>query len=152
MAKLTQKQERFALDFLKTGNAAEAYRAAYDCTKSKPETIWSARVAELRAEAVAEAKITIEGVTGKLAELRDTAMARGQLGPAVRAQELLGKSIGAFKDVQISRPLQDVPDGDVMNAAILALVEYFGKGEREVAAIKALLGTLPAGGEGATRH
>ena len=37
--KLTQKQENFCQEFIKCGNASEAYRKAYNCKKMKPETV-----------------------------------------------------------------------------------------------------------------
>jgi phage terminase small subunit len=36
---LTQKQENFCLAYIKTGNASEAYRQAYNAEKMKSETI-----------------------------------------------------------------------------------------------------------------
>ena len=35
---LTPKQEKFALAYIETGNAAEAYRIAYDAENMKPVT------------------------------------------------------------------------------------------------------------------
>lgn len=37
--KLTPKQETFCQQFIKCGNASEAYKRAYDCKNMKPETI-----------------------------------------------------------------------------------------------------------------
>lgn len=36
---LTQKQELFALAYIETGNASEAYRRSYDASRMKPETV-----------------------------------------------------------------------------------------------------------------
>ena len=36
---LTPKQEKFCNTYIETGNASEAYRSAYNCSKMKPETI-----------------------------------------------------------------------------------------------------------------
>ena len=36
---LTPKREAFALAFVETGNASEAYRRAFDATKMKPASI-----------------------------------------------------------------------------------------------------------------
>ena len=36
---LTPKQENFCREFIKCGNASEAYRKAYNCQNMKPETI-----------------------------------------------------------------------------------------------------------------
>jgi hypothetical protein len=62
----------------------------------------------------------VDGVVAKLAELRDEAIAAGQMGPAVRAQELIGRTIGAFVDRQqigqetLSREqiIEQLADGD----------------------------------------
>ena len=67
---LTNKQERFAIEYVKTGNASEAYRIAYDASGMKDETIWpaasrlladckvAARVGELRKQAADSAMMT----------------------------------------------------------------------------------------------
>jgi len=39
MKKLTPKQERFAQEYLATGNASEAYRRAYNAEKMKPAVV-----------------------------------------------------------------------------------------------------------------
>ncbi len=44
----------------------------------------------------------MDGIVSKLADLRDAAIAAGQMGPAVRAQELIGRTIGAFVDRQLT--------------------------------------------------
>jgi phage terminase small subunit len=44
---LTPKQEAFAVEYVKTGNATQAYRAAYNTANMKDKTIW-ARSCELR--------------------------------------------------------------------------------------------------------
>jgi phage terminase small subunit len=43
---LTPKQERFAQEYIKTGNASQAYRIAYDTENMKPATI-NRKAAEL---------------------------------------------------------------------------------------------------------
>jgi len=39
MAKLTEKQANFVKAYVETGNATEAYRRSYDCSRMKPATI-----------------------------------------------------------------------------------------------------------------
>ena len=70
--KLTPKQEKFCLEFVKTGNASEAYRRAYSTEKMKDETIWTkaskllardkvrARVEEIKQKAEDEAILSIK--------------------------------------------------------------------------------------------
>ena len=36
---LTPKQEKFAVEYVRTGSATEAYRAAYVCDRMKPESV-----------------------------------------------------------------------------------------------------------------
>lgn len=59
---LTMKQERFAVEYVQTGNASEAYRRAYDAIKSKPETINQASCRLLKEP----------HVQAKIAELRES--------------------------------------------------------------------------------
>lgn len=78
---LTPKQERFALEYFKTGNASEAYRIAYDCQNMKPEVIKvkasellasgnvSVTVDRLRAKAEAKGIMTKEQAIARLAEI-----------------------------------------------------------------------------------
>ena len=68
---LTPKQEQFCHEYLKTGNASEAYRAAYNTSKMKENTIWrsakevmdnhkvAARIAQLQAPALSSPLGTI---------------------------------------------------------------------------------------------
>lgn len=73
---MTPKQERFAMAYIATGNASEAYRRAYDAGRMKDATInrtakelldhpkITARIAELQSKARADHDITIEKLTG----------------------------------------------------------------------------------------
>ena len=81
---LTPKQENFCLAYLETGNASEAYRRAYDCENSKPETInkraselldngnIAGRIAELNKSAVTAAVMTRTEAMEKLSALART--------------------------------------------------------------------------------
>lgn len=70
---LTQKQETFALAYVETGNASEAYRSAYSVkANTKPETVWTnasqlltdtkvtQKVLELQAKAAERTLVTVE--------------------------------------------------------------------------------------------
>lgn len=48
MKRLTPKQEKFAREYFRTGNASEAYRLAYDCENMQADTI-RVRASELLA-------------------------------------------------------------------------------------------------------
>ena len=107
---LTQKQESFCTEYVKCGNAAEAYRSAYKSEKMKPESVWSlasrlmsnvnimSRVQELRDAAAKEAQVTLEGHLNKLAELRDMAIEEGQLSAAITAEVSRGKAAGLYTE------------------------------------------------------
>jgi hypothetical protein len=104
---LTIKQERFAQEYVATGNASEAYRRAYD-THGSPETVAreahalvthpkvAPRIEELRAEISVWASLDRSAIAAELAENRLVALARGQVAAANRATKLLGDMIGAF--------------------------------------------------------
>lgn len=82
---LTPKQEAFALAYIETGNASEAYRRNYN-TKAKPERIHvdackllaspkvAQRVAQLREDAVKRSQITVDDLIRELEEARDGAL------------------------------------------------------------------------------
>lgn len=105
---LTPKQENFCLEYLKTGNASEAYRLAYDAEKMKPETInkkaaelirlghITARINELKQPIIDGAQITFESHLKKLAELRDAAAAKEEFSAAITAETNRGKAAGLY--------------------------------------------------------
>lgn len=78
---LTPKQEKFAQEVASGKSQADAYRAAFDCAKSKPESIWSkaselmandkvsSRVAELKAQLSEKALWTREDSVRILSEI-----------------------------------------------------------------------------------
>ena len=103
MANLTPKQEAFALAYVETGNASEAYRRSYNVSPdSKPETIWkeacllladpnvSPRVFELQQAARERTLVTVESITRELEQLRLDAHASEQYAPAITA--VMGKA------------------------------------------------------------
>lgn len=104
---LTIKQERFAQEYVATGNASEAYRRSYD-TQGNPETVareahrlvWhpkvTPRIDELRAEISVLASLDRARVAADLQENRLAALAAGDVGTAIRATKLMGDMIGAF--------------------------------------------------------
>ncbi len=107
---LTIKQQRFCQEYAIDLNATAAARRAGYSEKTVhvqgPRLLANVRVAGRVAElqdAVAERnKLSVDGVVTNLAELRDKAVAAGQMGPAIRAQELIGRTIGAFVDRQLT--------------------------------------------------
>lgn len=101
-AKLTPKQSAFALAYVETGNASEAYRRAYDAEKMQPESVWVAasrvlgdanvtlRVMELQQAAQERTLVTVESITRELEEVRLKAIANDDLAPANTA--IMGKA------------------------------------------------------------
>ncbi len=104
---LSQKQKRFGREYMVDFNVADAYvRAGY--SKNGAQSGGSrllrdhriqAYIAELEAEATERAGLTVDGVLKNLREDRDAARKAGQFGPAVRADELMGKYLAMFTDV-----------------------------------------------------
>ncbi len=107
---LTPRQQRFCQEYAIDLNAtAAARRAGYSEKTAEQQgsrlfrnVQVKARIAELQDEVAERNKLSVDGVVSKLADLRDAAIAAGQMGPAVRAQELIGRTIGAFVDRQLT--------------------------------------------------
>ncbi len=101
--KLTPKQEAFALAYLETGNASEAYRRSYGAENMSPESIWteaclllqhpkvSQRLVGLQKKAEAKALLSLEEHMSELQTLRELAKQSAQLSAAIKAEELRGK-------------------------------------------------------------
>lgn len=134
MAKLTPKQEKFCLEFIQCGNAAEAYRRAYNTERMKPESIWvnssklmadanvAQRVAELRSQAAQKAMVTLESHLADLARLRDLAEEDGQFSAAITAEISRGKAVGLYTE----RLKQEVsgPNGGAVQTSSEIVVRF----------------------------
>ena len=101
--KLTARQENFALAYVATSNASEAYRRAFGVApNTKPETIWSessrilknrkvtARVIELQAMNRDAMAVSVESLTIELEEARQMALEARNESAAIAAT--LGKA------------------------------------------------------------
>jgi len=105
---LTPKQEAFAQAVATGKTQADAYRAAFNATKMKAETIQSkacllmadgkvrARVAELRKPVILAVEITLTGHLERLARLSDKAEQEGKYSAAVAAEVARGKASGLY--------------------------------------------------------
>src|SRR5215475_6769084 len=115
-AQLSLKQMRFVKEYAHLGNGSEAARrAGY---KPGPR-IGQIAVENLQKPAVVavlkqelariDADVSPQRVKNRLHEISHAAQQAGQFGPAVRAEELLGKSIGLWVDqnLQLSGQLND---------------------------------------------
>ena len=119
---LSQKQKRFGREYMVDFNVAAAYvRAGYSKNGAQSggsrllrDSRIQAYIAELEAEATERAGLTIDGVLNNLREDRDAARAAGQYGPAVRADELLGKYLAMFTDVSKNVVVDDIPPEDAI--------------------------------------
>lgn len=99
---LTQKREAFCLAYIETGNQSDAYRTAFDAKNMKAETVHKraseliangevkGRIAELQAQAVERALVTVQSLTDELEEARALALQEGQPSAAVSAS--MGKA------------------------------------------------------------
>lgn len=114
---LTPKQEKFAQKYIETGNAAEAYRLAYDAENMKPVTIRrkaaellehgnvSAHIARLRETHQKRHNVTIDSLTIELDEDRQLAREINQPGAAINAVMGKAKLHGLLTDkAEISGP------------------------------------------------
>jgi hypothetical protein len=115
-AQLSRKQVKFVEQYAALGNASEAARrAGYKLGNSigqqghenlkKPEIAAAIR----RELAKSDVDVTPLRVRNRLHEISHAAQEAGQFGPAVRAEELLGKSIGMWIDrsLQLTGQLND---------------------------------------------
>ena len=101
---LTPKQEAFALAYVETGNASEAYRRAYNAAKMKPASVAvnaskllaeakvALRVQELQAKAVERHEITVDDILRELEEARALAAGGEKPQPAAMVAASMGKA------------------------------------------------------------
>lgn len=89
---LTPKQEKFCQLYIELGNASEAYRQSYDCSKMTTEVInvkasellnkngkITVRVEELRQAHQQRHNLTLDNIIADLQEYRDICMGRKPL-------------------------------------------------------------------------
>jgi phage terminase small subunit len=107
---LTAKQEGFCQAIITGMSHSDAYRANYSCEKSKPETIHrkakelmdngkvAARIEELRAPVVSEARLTLANHLIELDRLKRVAEGLENPSAAVKCEELRGKASGIYVD------------------------------------------------------
>lgn len=125
LPELTVQQSKFVEGLLSGKTASDAYRAAYDCSNSKPTTIWVeasklrnhtnvalwlsvARKAEL-----GHAKVTLDQHVKRLDRLQELCVSSGNLGAAVQAEQLIGKAMGHYTEklqVSVTDPLDTLKE------------------------------------------
>ena len=101
--KLTPKQEAFCLAYLKTGNASEAYRQAYDADNMGADALHVAacrllknanvtlRLQGLNAKAEVKALLSLEEHMDELRNLREMAKQSEQISAAIAAEVKRGE-------------------------------------------------------------
>lgn len=102
-ARLTPKQEAFANAYLKTGNAVESYRIAYDAEDMSYKAIdkearkllehpgISLILAQASKRAQERAVVSFDEHVAELKTLRELAKQNGQISAAIKAEELRGR-------------------------------------------------------------
>ena len=125
---LTEKQERFAVAYLQSGNASAAYRLCYGAEGMKEATV-NKRAAEL---------LKHGGITGRLTELRDRVSNKAVLSVektlAQLARIVNGDPREFFDAGGKLRPLDTLSDDAVAAlASIKSFEEYQGRGENREA-------------------
>lgn len=136
MSDLTPKQEKFCLEYLKTGNASEAYRSAYEAQDMKPETIWrnahelvnnnkvAARLKELNSSAVSDAVMTRQEALEKLSNL-----ARTDLSDLV---EFGSYEVGMDGETPVIQATWKIKDSAFMNPKQLAAIAELSAGKEGI--------------------
>lgn len=101
---LTPKQEAFALAYVETGNASEAYRRSYNAEKMKPAVIAvkasellangnvAVRVAEIQAQAAERNALTVDDLLRELEEARVAASSSEKPQAAAMVAATMGKA------------------------------------------------------------
>lgn len=101
---LTPKQEAFALAYVETGNASEAYRRAYDAKNMKPEVVANkasallkkgdvrVRVDQLQEKAVKAHELTVADILRELEEARVVALQQEKPQAAAMVAASMGKA------------------------------------------------------------
>jgi hypothetical protein len=131
-AALSRRQVKFVEEFAHLPNATGAARAAgytdgpgLKVTASRLLTKANVKAAIAKAEAEIVEEITPNRVKRRLHEISHASQEAGQFGPAVRSEELLGKSLGMWVDASISLT------GTMSDSHIAALLELARKRQQE---------------------
>src|SRR5215475_9644022 len=131
-AQLSLRQMRFVKEYAHLGNGSEAarragYKPGPRIGQIAVENLQKpAVVAALKQElARIDADVSPQRVKNRLDEISHAAQQAGQFGPAVRAEELLGKSIGMWIDQNLQL------SGQFKDEHIQALIELAKKRQAE---------------------
>lgn len=128
MSELTAKQQRFVAEYLIDSNATQAaIRAGYSAKTAhaighenlnKPEI--AAELAKRQQKIVERLELTAESLILDTQEIRDLAKRDGIYASALKANEMLGRSLGEvnpFRETVNINAKVEAPSEDVMEAA-----------------------------------
>ena len=117
--KLTPKQEKFCQVYIETGNASEAYRQAYNASRTKPEVVAvkasqmlanngkvAVRIDALRALHQKRHEITVDDLVKELEEARKLAFETDKAAAAVSATMGKAKLLGLVVEKQETNIVQ----------------------------------------------
>ena len=127
---LTDKQARFAEEYLVDGNAtAAALRAGYKTRSAyqsgynnlhDPEVL--ARIAKVQQAITRRTEITVDKILSDLEGIRDKAIEAGQYSAAARCSELIGKHIGMWPDkTRLTHEFSNLTDSELVREATALL-------------------------------
>ena len=109
--KLTPKQEKFCQVYIETGNASEAYRQAYNASRTKPEVVAvkasqmlangkiAVRIDALRALHQKRHEITVDDLVAELEEARKLAFETDKAAAAVQAWRTSHKPLRSLRSL-----------------------------------------------------
>lgn len=129
---LTPKQEKFCQLYIELGNASEAYRQAYDCSKMKSESInvnavkllndtkIALRIEELKGEHKERHNITVDDLLGELEEARQKALSAKSPQTAAAVAATMGKA----KILGFDKQVVDITTNG--KALIPTVIEFVG--------------------------
>lgn len=118
--KLTPKQERFIWEYIKTGNAAKAYKEAYDAYFMRDESIYveasrlltnpkiTQRLDEIKAEIASENRTDLAQILFELEQARITAHAKRDIQGMIKATTEKARILGLDKLKAISEKLDEM--------------------------------------------
>lgn len=115
------RHERFAQAVASGETADAAYAAAgyksdrANAIRLKASPAVAERVAELQGAGAARAEFTVERVVKELFRTYLESKAANQHGPAVRAMELIGRTVGAFVDKLSVSDHSSISDDEIVN-------------------------------------
>lgn len=136
---LTIKQENFAREYVKTGNASEAYRQAYDAENMSDKDIGNEAydlvhhpevapyIDKLKEKLSKKYEITVESITKEFEIDRNLARQANQMSAAIKATEHIAKMHGVY----VEKTKQEVDLTPTTRIIIENAREDTGKNNRE---------------------